>query len=169
MHCSTDWPNSPTQLEENRWYGDTMMVSVGLILCWGSSRTTLSRPLVCRVCQSWSVQCQRSQGESDKLREREGEWERYGDHDLATHYSTHTQCFSHSLVHVNGVCVLHELSDYLSLFILHHQHLLWFSHSTDHHKPNLSKPVKSSKNQSHTLQLEQLLLLFPFLSQRDQL
>ncbi len=59
-----------------------------------------------------------------------------------------TKSLSHALVHVDSVCVLHELSDNLPLIILHHQHLLWFRHSTDHHQTNLHK---RSRGQTHNL------------------
>ena len=42
------------------------------------------------------------------------------------------QCFPHVFVHVDGVCVFHELPDHLSLVVLHHQNLLRFGHPRDH-------------------------------------
>jgi len=40
-----------------------------------------------------------------------------------------TECLSHVLVESDGVGVFKELSHHLSLFILHHQHLLRLGHA----------------------------------------
>jgi len=50
-----------------------------------------------------------------------------------------TESLSHALVHVNSICIFHELPNHLALFVFHHQNLLWFSHPTDHHQTNLEE------------------------------
>lgn len=56
----------------------------------------------------------------------------------------HTKSFPHVLVEINGICVLHELSDHLPLVILHHQNLLWLSHPTNHQQTHLSQDIKEA-------------------------
>lgn len=50
-----------------------------------------------------------------------------------------TQSLSHVLVKVDGICVLHELSDHLSLVILHHQHFLRLGHAAHHQQTHLQE------------------------------
>lgn len=67
----------------------------------------------------------------------------------------HTEGFPHVLVQVDGICVLHELSDHLSLVILHHQHLLWLCHPTYHQQTHLSQQIKRLSAYTHTFSAEQ--------------
>jgi len=48
-----------------------------------------------------------------------------------------TECFTHVLVEIDGICVLHKLSHHLSLVVLHHQHFFWFCHPWYHDTTNL--------------------------------
>ena len=50
-----------------------------------------------------------------------------------------TEGLSHTLVHIDGISILHELPDYLPLVILYYQHLLRLGHTTDHHQTNLHR------------------------------
>lgn len=63
----------------------------------------------------------------------------------------HTKGFPHVLVEVDGICVLHELSDHLSLVILHHQHFLRLCHPTYHQQTHLPQEINSCQHR-HTSQ-----------------
>ncbi len=59
---------------------------------------------------------------------------------------THTKGFPHVLVEVDGICVLHELSNHLPLVILHHQYLLRLGHPTYHQQTHLSQEINTCQH-----------------------
>lgn len=59
---------------------------------------------------------------------------------------SHTKGFPHVLVEVDGICVLHELSNHLPLVILHHQYFLRLGHPTYHQQTHLSQEINTCQH-----------------------
>ena len=58
------------------------------------------------------------------------------------------QSFTHVLVQVDRVGVLHELAHHFTVLVLDDQHLFWFRHSTDHDVSDLRQYENENKNYS---------------------